>query len=129
MIKLNKKELKIKQVIVQFLKDNNVYPQFIKEFNKGYRKFIIEYYLHVENFDINNTSFNTFIKRINEDKQNTGVLNEAFDWNNTNNPKLWYIIFNKMAQYELRVFVNHVAIKNKVNHNETTLSQIFSPFD
>lgn len=74
MIKLNKKELKIKQVIVQFLKDNNVYPQFIKEFNKGYRKFLIEYYLHVENFDINNTSFNTFVKRINEDIQNSVIV-------------------------------------------------------
>lgn len=110
MIKLNKKELKIKQVIVQFLKDNNVYPQFIKEFNKGYRKFIIEYYLHVENFDINNTSFNTFVKRINEDIQNTGVLNEAFDWDYTNNPDLWYNLF-----YEDKELINYIndRIKQK----------------
>lgn len=108
---LNDKEKNNKQMFFRLLKKYDVVLPFKIYFSKRH-----------------NISLDEFIKKeTNQPIYN--ILKQAFDWNNTNNPKLWYIIFNKMAQYELRVFINHVAIKNKLSHNETTLSQIFSPFD
>lgn len=113
MMMLNIKDKKKKQIFFKILKEYNA--SFLFK----------EYFLKTHN---NNITLDELIKKeTNQPIYN--ILKQAFDWNNTNNPKLWYIIFNKMAQYELRVFVNHVVIKNKLSHNETTLSQIFSPFD
>ncbi len=113
MMTLNIKDKKKKQIFFKILKEYNA--SFLFK----------EYFLKTHNN--NNITLDELIKKeTNQPIYN--ILKQAFDWNNTNNPKLWYIIFNKMVQYELRLFVNYIAIKNKLT-KEIKLSQIFSPFD
>lgn len=104
-------------------KKKQIFFKILKEYNASF--LFKEYFLKTHNN--NNITLDELIKKeTNQPIYN--ILKQAFDWNNTNNPKLWYIIFNKMAQYELRVFINHVVIKDKLT-KEIKLSQIFSPFD
>ena len=103
-------------------KKKQIFFKILKEYNASF--LFKEYFLKTNN---NRTLDELIKKETNQPIYN--ILKQAFDWNNTNNPKLWYIIFNKMARYELREFINYIAIKDKLSHNETTLSQIFSPFD
>lgn len=93
MTQLNQNELKVKKIIVQFLKDNNVYAQFIKEFNKGYKTYVNIYQYISE--EITDYSFNGFVKRIYKGEDIDGVLFEAFIWDETENEELWINLRDK----------------------------------
>ena len=91
MIQLNNEERKFKRVFINFLKDENAYIKYIKDFNKLHRKLCSKLSTPLDsNYDY---SFNAFVKRIH--KNNNYFIINSFKRSDTNNEGLWKMLGEK----------------------------------
>lgn len=91
MIQLNNEERKFKRVFINFLKDENAYIKYIKDFNKLHRKLYSKIYTPLDsNYDY---SFNAFVRRIHNNKDYF-IIN-SFNWSDSNNEGLWEMLGEK----------------------------------
>ena len=97
MIILNEKENKVKQKFIRFLKEENAFPLFVKEFNKLHRDFVINFEPIEESFQkykFEIYSFNFFIKQYSQLHAN--FIFNAFEWYETNDQnRFWSNLNNK----------------------------------
>lgn len=82
-MELNDEEKKLKQKFISFLKENNAYYEFRKEFTESF----INFYNLSGNKKTNDYSFNYFISYFS--KNEYGFIYNAFGWDNTNSHNLW----------------------------------------
>ena len=81
MIILNEKENKVKQKFIRFLKEENAFPLFVKEFNKLHRDFVI-------NFEPNE-----------ESQLHANFIFNAFEWCKTNDKnRFWSNLNDKQTR-------------------------------
>lgn len=93
MIRLNNEERKFKRIFINFIKEENAYIKYIKDFNKLHRKLYSKLYAPLDsNYDY---SFNAFVKRIH--KNNDYFIINSFNWFDSNNEDLW----NKLGEKEI----------------------------
>lgn len=85
MVQLNNEERKFKRIFIKFIKEENAYIKYIKDFNKLHRKLYSKLSTPLNsNYDY---SFNAFVKRIH--KNNDYFIINSFKWSDSNNEYLW----------------------------------------
>lgn len=100
MIILNEKENKVKQKFIRFLKEENVFPLFVKEFNKLHSEYVINFEPTEESFQKYNIySFNFFIKQYSQLHAN--FIFNAFEWIKTNDQNRFW---SKLNDKETRLW-------------------------
>ena len=91
MVQLNNEERKFKRIFIKFIKEENAYIKYIKDFNKLHRKLYNKLYTPLNsNYDY---SFNAFVKRIH--KNNDYFIINSFNWFDSNNEDLWEMLGEK----------------------------------
>lgn len=91
MVQLNNEERKFKRIFIKFIKEENAYIKYIKDFNKLHRKLYSKLYTPLDsNYDY---SFNAFVRRIHNNK-NYFIIN-SFKWSDSNNEYLWERLWEK----------------------------------
>lgn len=91
MVQLNNEERKFKRIFIKFIKEENAYIKYIKDFNKLHRKLYSKLYTPLDsNYDY---SFNAFVRRIHNNKDYF-IIN-SFNWSDSNNEGLWEMLGEK----------------------------------
>lgn len=89
----------LKDKIKFFLKENNVYEDFIK-----YRKAYINRYGNTENYSCDEEVIGKYIDKLaNENYSIKDFIFYAFSWSFTDNPYIWNDIHNKYIEYILNI--------------------------